>query len=331
MLRQHALSGSRIILRGLSNSYTTSRIPVALELRPRVVARAGKALPTLQQLHTRPQTQEAVTDGTASQPPTAPSVPESPKKSWSRPTSRSLIYAAAFFFVGFSLGKVVSAIVIPPPLPLPDSPEDEFFLSKLREDVNDLPLVKELRTQREEWLEYEAYMNQPQEIKAKSLPAGIMQGSRGLGVQRIFWNKKERRLITIIYFGGALAGWPGVTHGGAIATVIQESLEIAANGPPFDQTSSGQFRLANMELRYRKPTTANALFAVRAEVDESSLDKSYEEDARVNVKATLENALTGVVCVEVNGHCDNNSGESVRNHANKGTTSPWSIVKGIFG
>ena len=260
---------------------------------------------SIRRLHTTPEAsnaQEIGTDGITSQSMDGEQPPSSATKPRSRPSSKSLIYAIAFFLVGFCSGKVMSAIVIPPPLPLPDSPDDDFFLSKLRKDINELPLVKELRIHREEWLEYEAYMGRSQDMRATSLPAGTLRGSRGLGVQRVFWNKKERRLITIVYFGGALAGWPGVTHGGAIATAMQENLEAVANGPEFNQMGTKEWRLADVELRYRKPTKANALFAVRAEVDDGRTGVGHE-DTKVYVKATLEDALGGFVCAEADGHC----------------------------
>ncbi|TKA50474.1 hypothetical protein B0A55_12948, partial [Friedmanniomyces simplex] len=39
-----------------------------------------------------------------------------------------------------------------------------------------------------------------------------MQGAKGLGVERLFWDRSEKRLVAIIWLFGALSGWPGVTH-----------------------------------------------------------------------------------------------------------------------
>ena len=316
----------------------TGRRSVPLRFRPWLEAHVHRNLSPGKTFHTTPPasaTQEVAADRITTESPEKQHATESSIKPKSRPFSRSLLYAVVSLLVGFSLGKVVVAIVIPPPSPLPDSPDDEFFLSKLRKDVSDLPLVKELRSQREEWLEYEAYTSQSPEAKATSLLAEVMHGSRGLGIQRMFWNKKERRLISIVYLGGALAGWPGVVHGGAIATVIQESLETAVNGPGIGQTSIKSFGLAGVKLRYRKPANANRLYVIRAEVEEGSVDKA-DDDTKVGVKTTLENALTGAVCAEADGHCMSNRWVSLGDQSRRETTSLlWetcrSAVRGILG
>lgn len=216
---------------------------------------------------------------------------------------RNIIYSVVFLALGLGSGSVVAAILVPPPLPAPDTDEDEVLLSKLRKDLDKLPVVKELRSHREEWLEYEAYMSQTPASKARSMSAGAMQGFRGLGIQKVFWNKKEKRLISIVFFGGGLAGWPGVTHGGAVATVLHENLERAANGP---ESGSGSESVSAMVLdqfkvEYRKPTQANALFVVKAEVEEGVVEPGYE-NTHAKVKATLENALSGQLCAEASGY-----------------------------
>ena len=35
--------------------------------------------------------------------------------------------------------------------------------------------------------------------------------------------------MTIVFLGGALAGWPGVTHGGVVATIMEENMERVAS------------------------------------------------------------------------------------------------------
>ena len=137
----------------------------------------------------------------------------SPRRSLlSRRYIRISIWATVFLIAGLTTGKITSAILIPPPLPLPDTDEEAALLSLLRKDLSNLPLVQELRAKRDEWLEYEAYMSDPLDEKAAHLVAGAMRGYKGLGVQRVFWNKRgnqnlyERRLICMVFFGGALAG-----------------------------------------------------------------------------------------------------------------------------
>ena len=60
---------------------------------------------------------------------------------------------------------------------------------------------------------------------------GVMSGTRGLGVQRAFWNAETREMVAVVWIGGGLAGWPGVAHGGAIATVMEEVMARMVRGP----------------------------------------------------------------------------------------------------
>ena len=202
--------------------------------------------------------------------------------------------------------------LVPPLLPAPDSPEDEALLSKLRRDLGDLPIVKELRGHQEQWTEYDAYASLPVEAKRTSMTARAMHGSRGLGIQRIFWNEEEKRLINVVFLGGYLTGWPGVVHGGAVATMLHESLERVANGPEFGGSlgSGGSgFRsgegmvLQKVSFDYRKPTGAHAFYVVKAEVDLGEDGAQEPPGAGRKVKATLENARTGVLCAEASGYC----------------------------
>ena len=70
----------------------------------------------------------------------------------------------------------------------------------------------------------------------RTLTQQTMAGTRGLGVQRAFWNAATRELIAVVWFGGALSGWPGLAHGGAIATVFDEGFSRIVAGP---ETSLG--------------------------------------------------------------------------------------------
>jgi hypothetical protein len=248
-----------------------------------------------------------------------------------RRSFRPLIWATSFFLLGVLGGSFVKAVIIPPPIPAVDSPEDEFMLAKIRKDIGNLPLVQELRSRRDEWLEYEAYMAMSPEAMDTHMTAGTLKGCGGLGVQRVFWNKKEQRIISVVFFGGALSGWPGVTHGGIIGTVLQENLERVANGPDFVQTSQegGGLKLENLNTRYLKPTGANALYVVRAEVEQPE-DGGAANPTRVSAKATLEDALNGTRTASATGFCS--TGASIVTEAAKQEAgSLWQSVTSILG
>lgn len=63
---------------------------------------------------------------------------------------------------------------------------------------------------------------------ATELSSTLLRGSRGLGIQKAYYNPTTNDLYALVYFGPALAGWPSITHGGAIATVMEESMARCA-------------------------------------------------------------------------------------------------------
>ena len=246
-----------------------------------------------------------------------------PKKRVSRRYWRISIYSLSFLVLGIASGSFVTAVLIPPPVPDPDTEESEELLSRLRKDLGELPIVKELRSRREEWLEYEAYMSQPPQLKASSMTAGAMRGYGGLALQRVFWNREEKRLVSIVFFGGSLVGWPGVVHGGAIASVLLENLERVTNGPEFGSGSgsAGTMMLEDVKFKYRSPTKASALYVVKAEIVEDTAEPTHD-GTRIKVKAIVESALTGQASAEANGSCVPRTSPSLAdNHANETISS----------
>ena len=257
-----------------------------------------------------------------------------PKKRASRRYWRISIYSLGFLVLGIASGSFVTAVLIPPPVPDPDTEESEELLSRLRKDLGELPIVKELRSRREEWLEYEAYMSQPPQLKASSMTAGAMRGYGGLALQRVFWNRDEKRLVSIVFFGGSLVGWPGVVHGGAIASVLLENLERVTTGPEFGSGSgsAGTMMLKDVKFKYRSPTKANALYVVKAEIVEDAAEPSYDS-AHKKVKAIVENALTGQACAEASGSCAPQTSPTLGdNHANETISSAlWGVAQSAMG
>ncbi|MCJ1234876.1 hypothetical protein MMC14_002840 [Varicellaria rhodocarpa] len=223
-----------------------------------------------------------------------------------RHSLRPLIYAATFLVIGLTVGQYIRFVILPPPLPLPDSHEDSVFLRVLQKDAEKLPLIQELRSHPDHWVEIDSNQETNGAERKSSLTLGTMGGSRGLGINKVFWNERERRTISIVFLGGALAGWPGVTHGGAIATVLEDNLRrlinmsdstaTVTNKSPYDNIT----RLKRMELKYLKPTLANQFFAIRTEFEESKA--ATENHARI-VQAMLEEVGTGAVCVAATGLC----------------------------
>ena len=219
-----------------------------------------------------------------------------PRRSLYRP----LIYGAIFVLLGLTTGNIVR-LYLAPPLPIPGTPADTAALERLHLNAGELPIVKELRSHPGEWLEIKPHDTMADNERTSHLIVGSLAGAQALAVQLVFWNEKEQRSISVVYFGAALTGWPGVTHGGCLATVMLESLARVASGNASIKDNDADGLVKTMELQYRAPTLAKAFYVIRAEVDESVGRKSGDE--MTVLKATLESADRGVVCVEATARC----------------------------
>lgn len=172
----------------------------------------------------------------------------------SRPRIRvgSYIWYTVCFSIGIGLGYQVKLLACPPPQPIPGSTEDHLALQSLASQIDSLDIVKSLRAE-----EYHLHSDTPLtdsargksgwrelEIKniisddagkgsksTRTLTQESMAGARGLGVQRAFWNPITKEVVAVLWSGSFLQGWPGLTHGGAIATIFDEVLTRVVAGP----------------------------------------------------------------------------------------------------
>lgn len=127
--------------------------------------------------------------------------------------------------------------------------------------------------------------------------AGVMTGSRGVGgYQRIWYNPTSGELVSVVFIGGATTGWPGVVHGGLLATILDESCGRAA----FKEWAGKTGVTAKLELNYKKATLANGFYVIRAKPRQEEQLPAEERGKRhykVWVDATVEDANTGVVTI----------------------------------
>lgn len=192
------------------------------------------------------------------------------------------IWGTTFICVGLAAGHIGRSFVAPPPFPESGSQEDRIRLEVLRHDIDSLDVIKSMRAEgyhlhsdtalnesskgRYGWreLDFPVLFSDPSASKHKNEPHTLgdglksggevtrtltqktMAGSGGLGIQRAFWNPVTRELIAVVYFGGRLSGWPGLVHGGAIATVFEDGFSRVVAGP--DTAIGGRFDIACFTL-----------------------------------------------------------------------------------
>lgn len=199
---------------------------------------------------------------------------------------------------GGLLGSFIIHSIAPPPMPEPGSHEDGVLMSDLNQRIDDefkvkvlrgkcLGVTKQLRGVEGGWVEVVPRPTEagtPEGGEKKGLLTSL-EGAKGLGVERVFWERGEHMLVAVVWFGGSLSGWPGVTHGGVIATALAEKFALAeslASTPASVYAAAIPQRLpgtgnhakmpspaelldepAQLSLSYVKPTYANGFYVVR--------------------------------------------------------------------
>ncbi|KAI9876883.1 MAG: hypothetical protein M1830_005387 [Pleopsidium flavum] len=235
-----------------------------------------------------PSSQTPPTFPTTSNGTTTDSTPPPPPPPPTR-SLRPLIYATAFLLLGLTTGHLTLLTLLPPPHLILPSTLDE--LAALHTALDHLPITQDLRAHPQIWHEHPAYFSLPRTTLPHRLTTGPLSGPTGLAIQQIFHHATEPRAINIIYCGRGLCGWPGITHGGVSATVMDESLGRVA----IREFKAKTGVTANLELDYRRPVVAGRFYVVRAEAV-----REGRGERKMWVKGTLED-LEGRVCVEGKG------------------------------
>lgn len=205
---------------------------------------------------------------------------------------------AAAALGGGAVGSFIFHSIAPPKMPEYGTHEDGVLMADLNRRIEDdfkvkvlrgkcLGVTKQLRGAQAGWVEVvprPATEDSPEAGEKKGLMASL-QGAKGLGVERVFWDRGEHTMVAVVYFGGSLSGWPGVTHGGVIATQLAEKFALAeslASTPASVYAAAIPQRLpgtgnhakmplpaepldepAQLSLSYVKPTYANGFYVVR--------------------------------------------------------------------
>jgi hypothetical protein len=181
-------------------------------------------------------------------------------------------------------------LACPPPQPTPGSAEDDLALQSLASQIDSLDIVKSLRAEeyhlhsdtqlgdsgkgKSGWRELDIKdiisEDVGKESKAtRTLTQQSMAGARSLGVQRAFWNPITREMVVVLWCGAFLQGWPGLTHGGAIATLFDEAFTRVVAGP--DKSIDSVPPATSLSLTYARPTQALNFYVLRASFSQPNI------------------------------------------------------------
>ncbi|KAF1962764.1 hypothetical protein CC80DRAFT_398892 [Byssothecium circinans] len=200
------------------------------------------------------------------QTPAQPTATPAPAPSKPRRFRAARIWYGLVFAGGLGLGFIVKDFVGASPWPAPGTQEDELYLKACTKEIEDLDIVKYMRSQsrprqtdpttdsgsppatptsqqsseaeaeQKAWIELDIKNNITESkddwgYRTRTATFQSMAGTRGLGVQRAFMNAETGELVAVVWIGKSLSGWPGLAHGGAIATIFQDCMARMVAGP----------------------------------------------------------------------------------------------------
>ena len=90
------------------------------------------------------------------------------------------------------------------------------------------------------------------------------------GLKIRFFNEGHHRCMARIALGEQYQSYPGIVHGGILATILDETMGraiLAEGNEPREITDERFMFTAKIEIRYRKTVPLNQEFVVRGRVD----------------------------------------------------------------
>ncbi|KAI0897308.1 HotDog domain-containing protein [Annulohypoxylon nitens] len=264
--------------------------------------RISRTSPAALQLRAFTNSRRLSADESSPRTPDAIIAPSRSNSSTPRPKKR--FRRIIWLLLGLCLGTTLRFTLSPPPPPAQGSAEDDLLTSQIRSKGSTLPLVQSLSLDPsyESWDAYSSFSSPPthtskpashKTVVQSRITSGPLSGSRGLPFQRIFHNATTGEVVSVVYFGSGTGGWPGVVHGGALATLLDESLGRCA----ILRFPARTGVTARLELQYRQPTLTSGFYVIRARPMEDERDSAEKRERKLWVEGTLE-TMDGKTCVE---------------------------------
>ncbi|KAH8886810.1 hypothetical protein GQ53DRAFT_338135 [Thozetella sp. PMI_491] len=190
--------------------------------------------------------------------PPQPPPPRRRRLPWGR-----MLTITIFLGLGWTTATAIREQLFPSAFPVPGSPDDAFITREIHKMAAKEPLIRQLETD-PEWEEIEADLSSSlpgPEARERHLIAGALRGARGMeGYSRV-WRNREGLFVSVIYFGPATAGWPGVVHGGLLSGVLGDECgwrpTVAHWGP------NGSW-MNHVETSFRRPVRINRFMLITA-------------------------------------------------------------------
>ncbi|KAG2183305.1 hypothetical protein INT43_006310, partial [Umbelopsis isabellina] len=151
--------------------------------------------------------------------------------------------------------------------------EELLHHEKATKDVEELPIVKELRA-RDDVIIREAYGHLKGAAKLHNLTATTLRGKDKVVISPLVFYTNERKEVTIVvHLGRSLCGHDKIVHGGMLATLLDEALaSVALPALPFNLGFT-----ANLNIDYRLPVMADQWVVLRGKLLKQEGRKAWVE------------------------------------------------------
>ncbi|KAF9435621.1 hypothetical protein BGZ76_005881 [Entomortierella beljakovae] len=161
-----------------------------------------------------------------------------------------------------------------------ESQEEVEQPQSLAQLLEELEIVKACTADPEKWRRHVAYSHVKDINRPHHLTAGVLSGENKLGVKpALFQTLDESQVISALHVGPSLCGHPNITHGGLLATILDEITAMSALPNLPGKTGF----TANLNINYRHPCISDQFIIVHSEVTSVEGRKAF-------VKATLKTA-----------------------------------------
>jgi acyl-coenzyme A thioesterase PaaI-like protein len=149
----------------------------------------------------------------------------------------------------------------------------DAFSKEVDEKIKTCALAKELRAD-PRFTESRPVMKIPAAMREHNLTDGLLQGPGMIVVSLYHWNEEGgKSMVSIFYLGIDLSGYPGIIHGGMLATMLDEGLASCAYPAMPNKTGV----TANLQINYRKPVQAGQFLVLRAQTTKIEGRKGWAE------------------------------------------------------
>ncbi|KAG0083190.1 hypothetical protein BGZ93_010844 [Podila epicladia] len=162
--------------------------------------------------------------------------------------------------------------------------ESSDIEQQLQAQLEQLEIVQEHVANSENWTRRLAYSLVTDEYRVHHLTAGTLRGDGKLGVSpALFQSKDESQVVSVLHVGTSLCGHRGITHGGLLATLLDEITAMTAIPNLPGKTGF----TANLNVNYRHPCIADQFIIAHSEVTSIEGRKAFVKASLKTIDGTL--------------------------------------------